>query len=259
VTCGKIAPPKQKHKDAKRFRGSMITLIGVGHVFDIGAQIREIILGEMPGAVCVELDPNRYYALKNPQAKRSMPPTYRLLSIFQKRMAKDFGGELGSEMLAAIDTAQEAGVPALLIDADASVLFGRLWQEMPFKERVLLTVSALTGLFTSKKRVKKELDKFAENEDQYMAQFGKEYPTLKKALIDDRNQVMAGRIAEAEARYINVLAVVGDGHIEGISALLAPRQLSVIRLKQLLSGDFPRKGVQVKTGNVEVDFQYTYR
>lgn len=238
---------------------SMITLIGVGHVFDIGGQVREIIQGEMPGAVCVELDPNRYHALKNPQAKRRMPPTYRLLSIFQKRMAKDFGGELGSEMLAAIDTAQQAGIAALLIDADAGILFGRLWQEMPFKERVLLSISALTGLFTSKKKVQKELDKFSENEGEYLAQFGKEFPTLKKVLIDDRNQLMAGRIAEAEERYINVVAVIGDGHVEGISSILASRQLNVIRLKQLLSGDFPRRGAEVKSGNLEVSFQYTYR
>jgi len=241
------------------FVDRMITLVGVGHVFDIGAQVREIIQGEMPGAVCVELDPNRYYALKNPQAKRTMPPTYRLLSIFQKKMAKDFGGELGSEMLAAIDTARDAGIPALLIDADASTLFTRLWKEMPIKERVLLSVSAFTGLFASKKKVKNELDKFAENEDEYLVQFGKQFPTLKKVLIDDRNQLMSGRIADAEARYVNVVAVIGDGHVEGISSILASRQLNVIRLKQLLSGDFPRKGAEVKAGNVEVSFQYTYR
>ncbi len=237
----------------------MITIIGVGHVFDIGKQIREIILGEMPGAVCVELDPSRYYALKNPQVRRNMPPTYLLLSHFQKRMARDFGGELGSEMLAAIDTANEAGIAALLIDADASLLFNRLWREMPLKERVLLFISAFAGLFASKKKVKKELDKFTENEEAYLAQFEKEFPTLKKVLIDDRNQLMAGRIAEAEARYLNVVVVVGDGHVEGISSILAPRPLNVVRLKQLLSGDFPRKGAEIKPGNLEVKFQYTYR
>lgn len=237
----------------------MITLIGVGHVFDIGGQIREIIQGEMPGAVCVELDPGRYYALKNPQARRSMPPTYRLLSTFQKRMARDFGGELGSEMIAAIDTAQASGIPALLIDAEASTLFNRLWREMPLRERALLFFSALTGLFASKKKVQEELDKFSEHESEYLSQFGKEFPTMKRILIDERNQLMAGRIIEAEERYINVVAVVGDGHVEGLSSLLASRQVSVIRLKQLLSGDFPRKGAKVKEGNLEVDFQYTYR
>jgi pheromone shutdown protein TraB len=186
-----------------------------------------------------------------------MPPTYALLSLFQRRMAKGFGTELGSEMIAAIDTAQGAGIPSLLIDAEAATLFGRLWKEMPLKERMLLFVSALTGLFASKKKVQKELDKFSEHESEYLAEFGKEFPTLKKVLIDERNQLMAGRIADAEARYINVVAVIGDGHVEGISSLLAPRQLNIIRLKQLLSGDFPKKGADVKDGNTEVSFQYT--
>ena len=236
----------------------MILIIGVGHVFDIREQIREIILGEMPRAVCVELDPGRYYALKNPQSRKAMTPTYRLLSHFQKRMARDFGGELGSEMLTAIDTSREAGIATLLIDADASQMFGELWQEMPLKERVMLSLSALMGLFASKKKVERELEKFTENEGAYLNEFGKEYPTLKKVLIDDRNQLMAERIAEAEARYINVVAVVGDGHVEGISSLLAPREVQAIRLKQLLAKDYPRKGPKVSEGNTEVSFQYTY-
>jgi pheromone shutdown protein TraB len=237
----------------------MITLVGVGHVFNIAEQVREVILGEMPGAVCVELDPGRYNALRNPGSPRGIPATYRLLSLFQKRMAKDFGGELGSEMLAAIDAAKSVGIATLLIDADASQLFDRLWKEMPLKERVLLFLSALTGLFTSKKKVRREMDKFSQDEQAYLDQFGDEFPTLKKVLIDDRNHLMAGRIAEAEARYLNVVAVIGDGHVEGISTILAPRPLNVVRLKQLLSGDLPRKSAEVKQGNTEVTFQYTYR
>lgn len=236
----------------------MITIIGVGHVFDIKAQVREIILGQMPGAVAVELDPGRYYAMQHPQSPRNLPPTYRILSLFQRRLAKDFGSELGAEMLAGIDTAKEIGADALLIDADAGGLFNNLWKEMPFKERVLLFFSAVTGLFSSRKKVEKEIERFSENEEQYIDQFGGAFPTLKKVLIDDRNQLMAGRIAEAEAKYGNVVAVIGDGHVVGITTLLAPRSLNVIRLKQLLSGDFPRRSVEVKKGGAEVSFQYTY-
>ncbi|MCU0861932.1 MAG: TraB/GumN family protein [Methanomassiliicoccales archaeon] len=236
----------------------MITIVGVGHVFDIREQVRDIILSEMPGAVCVELDPSRYHALRNPQSRGGMPPTYRLLSHFQKRMAKDFGGELGSEMLAAIDAAREAGIAALLIDADASQLFTKLWQEMPFKERVMLSLSALAGIFTSKKKVERELQRFTEQENAYLEEFGKEYPTMKRVLIDERNQLMAGRIAEAEARYINVVAVVGDGHVEGLRALLAPREVLAIRLKQLLAKDYPRGSLKVGEGNKEISFQYNY-
>ena len=232
--------------------------MGVGHVFNIRDQVREIILGEMPGAVCVELDQGRYYALQHPTEPRYLPPTYRILSNFQKRMAKDFGGELGSEMIAAIDTAREMGINALLIDADANQMFNRLWREMPLKERVWLFVSAVTGFFTSKKKVEKELENFSENEGAYMSEFGRQFPTLKHVLIDDRNQLMATRIAEAETNYGNVVAVIGDGHVEGIKRLLAPRSMQVMRLKQLLSGDYPRKAFVAKEGNVEVSVQYTY-
>jgi pheromone shutdown protein TraB len=237
----------------------VITIVGVGHVFDIKAPVREIIVGQMPGAVAVELDPNRYYAMQHPQASRNLPPTYRILSHFQKRLAKDFGGELGAEMIAAIDAAKEIGVEALLIDADAGPLFNDLWKEMPLKERVMLFLSAITGLFTSKKKVEKELERFSENEEVYLQQFGDTFPTLKKVLIDDRNRLMASRLAEAEVKYGSVVAIVGDGHVEGITTLLAPRSLNIIRLKQLLSGDFPRRKFEVKSGGTEVSFQFTYR
>ncbi|MEM0449037.1 MAG: TraB/GumN family protein [Methanomassiliicoccales archaeon] len=237
-------------------RGAMITLVGVGHVFDIKKQVRDIILEERPAAVCVELDPGRYQALKDPASRARMPPTYRLLSHFQKRMAKDFGGELGSEMLSAIDTAQGQGIPVLLIDADAAQLFSKLWQEMSFRERVLLTFSALMGIFSSRKKVEKELERFTQQEEAYLEEFGKEYPTLKRVLIDERNQLMANRIAEAEARYLNVLAVVGDGHVEGIRRLLSPRDIRVIRLKHLLDGEYLGTRAKVGEGNKEVSFQF---
>lgn len=236
----------------------MITIVGVGHVFDIKDQVREIVIGQMPGAVAVELDPSRYYAIQHPQAPRNLPPTYRILSHFQKRLAKDFGGELGSEMISAIDAAKEIGVEALLIDADASTLFNQIWKEMPLKERVLLFFSAITSLFASKKKVEEELERFSENEEAYLDQFGASFPTLKKVLIDDRNRLMAARLADAEAKHGSVVAIVGDGHVEGISALLAPRSLNIIRLKQLLSGDFPRRKFEVKKGGSEVSFQFSY-
>ena len=237
----------------------MITIVGVGHVFDIKAQVREIIVSQMPGAVAVELDPDRYYALQHPQTPRNLPPTYRILSHFQKRLAKEFGGELGAEMIAAIDAAQEIGVEALLIDADAGLLFNKLWKEMPFKERVFLFLSALTGLFASKKKVEQELERFSENEEAYLHQFGDTFPTMKKVLIDDRNRLMAARLADAEAKHGSLVAIVGDGHVDGISTLLAPRSLNIIRLKQLLSGDFPRSRFEVKSGGSEVSLHFTYR
>src|SRR5438093_1223551 len=53
----------------------MITLLGVGHVFDIGRSIRSEILARRPKVVALELDPIRYDALlsRTPRARGLSP------------------------------------------------------------------------------------------------------------------------------------------------------------------------------------------
>ena len=236
----------------------MITLIGVGHVFKIADQVKGVILGEMPGAVCVELDPGRFYALSHPEVQRQGPLTYRILSLFQRRLAKNFGGELGSEMLAAVEAAQMLGVEALMIDMDAKTMFDQVMREMPIKERLKLTLSAITGMFASKKMVEDELESFSENEETYLKEFEGQFPTLKRILIDDRNKLMASRILEAEARVGNVVAVIGEGHIDGIRKLLGDRPVQLVRLKDLQSGEAGKRYSASKDGK-EVTFSYQYQ
>jgi pheromone shutdown protein TraB len=236
----------------------MITLIGVGHVFKIADQVKGVILGEMPGAVCVELDPGRYYALCHPEMQRQGPLTYRLLSLFQRRLAKNFGGELGSEMLAAVEAANLLGVESLMIDMDAKTMFDRVWREMPVKERLKLFFSAIIGMIASKKSVETELESFSENEEAYLNEFGNQFPTLKRVLIDDRNQLMSARIIEAEARFGNVVAVVGEGHIDGIRRLLGDRTVQLVRLKELQNGEAGKRYTASNDGK-EVTFTYQYQ
>lgn len=211
----------------------MIVIVGVGHVFDISSQVKKIIIEERPDAVCVELDADRYYALMHPNQGSNAQLAYKMLSAFQRRLAKQYGGEVGSEMITAIQTAQENGADVLFIDANAGNLFQGLWKQMPLKEKMLLGISAFTSLFLSKKRVEKELDEFQKNEEMYMDSMGEQFPTLKKMLIDDRNDIMASRIDAAASRYPNVLAVIGDGHVEGIVRLLDRDDLKVYRLREI--------------------------
>ena len=235
----------------------MITLVGVGHVFDIKRQVREVIVSQAPRAVAIELDKERFYALQHPQGRGNMPVTYRIMSKFQRRLADEFGGQLGGEMLSAADTAKELSIDLLFIDADAGVLFGRLMSVMPVRERVLLFLSAFTGLFASRKKVEQELEKFTQNEDFYMKEFARQFPTLKRVLIDERNQIMANNLMQAEAAYGNVVAIVGDGHVEGIGQLLQGHDVRVVRLKQLFDGSYPKDSVITAPGNAEVSYQYT--
>jgi pheromone shutdown protein TraB len=179
------------------------------------------------------LDQARYHALLNPGGPSNARLTYRLLSKMQKRLAHQYGGEVGSEMLAATKAAQGMGAEVLLIDVDANQMFRRLYTEMPVMEKVKLLVSAGTSLFISRKRMDKEMENFQENGDVYLEQMGEQFPTLKRCLLDERNEVMAKRIDIAASRYPVVLAVIGDGHVDGILQLLDRDDVKVYRLKDI--------------------------
>src|SRR5438034_11092035 len=132
----------------------MITLLGVGHVFDIGRSIRAEILARRPRVVALELDPIRYNALLNrSRLGRGLSPL-ALLAQFQIRIARQYGVEVGDEMVAAARAAQEIGAEIALIDQDSRAVLQRVWTDMSFRERGRLLASTVSGLFKRREGVK---------------------------------------------------------------------------------------------------------
>lgn len=214
----------------------MITLIGVGHVFAISENVKELIRSKRPEVVCLELDIARYNALVQKDSTRAVPLQYKLLAYFQRRMADKFGTEVGDEMMAAVGAAQEVGARVALIDLDAARVFSQLWKRMSMKERINLLWGGFAGLFVSKKVVEKEMDKYEGNEEQYLETLGEGFPTIKEVLIDDRNKHMAQQLSSLAAQHKNIIAVVGDGHISGLLASLGPIEVETVRLKDMRDG-----------------------
>jgi pheromone shutdown protein TraB len=215
----------------------MITLIGVGHVFDINRSLENAILRRNPSVVCVELDAARYHALLAEEKGRGgdIPFVYRVLSRFQERIARKYGAQVGSEMLTAVQTAGTVNAKVAFIDMDASIIVSNFWKSMSFRERGKFVLALFSGMFVRKKRIEKELRRFEEEENNILDAFGKEFPTAKRLLIDDRNRHMARAISELAKEHKNIVAVVGDGHVEGIRTLLLPLEVETIRLRQLRS------------------------
>ena len=211
----------------------MITLLGVGHVFDLGASIRRAIHARDPKVVALELDPARFAYLMNRSPRARRPTLVGLLAQFQARIAEQYGVQVGDEMVAAARAAQEIGRPVALIDQDSRVTLTRAWQAMSFAERVRLVVAAAGGLFVRRNRVEAELDRFYQDERGYIEQFAKELPTVKRILIDERNAQMAQALRSLHAAQGNVVAVVGDGHVDGLVRLLDGVPLEVVRLREL--------------------------
>ena len=216
----------------------MITLIGTGHVFDIGARVREEIRRRAPQVVGIELDGPRYHALRNKNKdRRGTPIVYRMLADFQTRIANEYGVEAGDEMLAASEEARALGIPLALIDKDAQQTFQRLRKEMRFGEKMRLLGSAVVGLLPilPGKSIEKQVQEMQEDYTAYFDEMEKKFPTLKRVLLDERNEHMARALADLSRANERVVAVLGDGHVDGIRTILVAMGLSVetVRLKEL--------------------------
>jgi len=241
----------------------MITLIGTGHVFDLSNAILSEFDRITPDIICVELDQQRYQAMvlrqtepeRYEKARQDLPFVYRLLAQFQEDMAKQYGVHAGDEMLTAITYAQSHALPVAFIDTDAQKLFTTMWRTMPMTEKLRLILSGFTGFFVSRKRVEQELKNYQDNYTTYIDEIGKHYPTIKRVLIDERNQHMVGKLVELTQQYQRIVACIGDGHIPGISCLLQERQIpfEAVRLHDLQTQ--PQKDTDGASATFSFDYQ----
>jgi len=213
----------------------MITIIGVGHVFDIGGQVRQVVVSRQPTVVGVELDQERYHALNNRHGREDTGVLYRLLSHFQRRIAHEYGVEVGDEMLAATKAAGEVGADIAFLDMDSAMVLSRLWGSMTFEEKVKLFISTIAALFVGKKQVERELKRFDEDRTSYLDEFASQFPSVKKILIDDRDKYIAQGVRQLASKYERVVAVVGEGHVDGMLQQLADLGPEVVRLRELRS------------------------
>jgi pheromone shutdown protein TraB len=213
-----------------------IFLIGVAHVFRLRDAVKDEILSIAPRAVCVELDNARLYALRHPEeiSYKGLPIYLRLLGRMQRKLGKYYGVQAGEEMLAAIDTAKDIGAEVFLVDDDAYQSLRRMLKEMTFREK-LRFISAFIPFPRKRGNLEDEMKKYESDEEAYIEEFARYFPTAKRILIDERNEHMAERIYRIGQRYERAVAVLGDAHLEGIRALLERKgaDAQVIHMKDM--------------------------
>lgn len=227
-----------------------VVLVGTGHVFDIGARVKDEIRRRGASIVAIELDPARYHALRSKNKdRRGTPLVYRMLADFQARIADQYGVEAGGEMLAAADEARAMGVPLALVDRDAQVTFQKLIREMGIREKFRFAASALVGLVLPGRSVEKQVDEMQEDYSSYFEEVGKKFPTIKRVLLDERNVHMARALSELTRSHALVVAVLGDGHVDGIRDILASEGIEIesVRLKELRATPPPAVGTATAT------------
>lgn len=223
----------------------MITFIGTGHIFDLSEPIMFIIKQIWPDAVLVELDESRYTAMtvadngeKNRHRSIDVPWIYRSTAKYQDRMSKEYGSSnVGSEMLTAVNTGKLVGARIGFIDSNAGDVMNEIWKEMSRRERLRYSISTFRDRVSGKKEIEKTVDDFSRNEEEMIADMRKKYPTLVAKLIDERNEHMAGKIRKYISECRNIVVVVGDAHVEGLSSYFKEFEVRKIRLADLLDRD----------------------
>ncbi|MCL1983953.1 MAG: TraB domain-containing protein, partial [Methanomassiliicoccaceae archaeon] len=215
----------------------MITLVGTGHIFKIAEPVSFIVKNIWPDAVLVELDRTRYDAITSPRspdadagagagtnagAGDTASKQYRKMAEYQRDMAESYDSKVGAEFIAAIGAGKMIGAAIEFIDKDAQETMRELWNEMTFTERMRFRLSRFGDLFRKKKGAETVVAEFAEDEESYIKEMRRKYPTLVRKLIDERNEHMSSKINEAALRYGNIIVVVGDAHVEGLAKLISP-------------------------------------
>ena len=153
-------------------------------------------------------------------SRKGVPLMYRLAENIQNTPATENEVMAGDEMLAALECGWVTGKRLSLIDVNTAKLLQKINKEMSVFEKGRFFLSTFTGMVRSKGDITDELFKFEADHGDYMDEFAKKFPVLKRELIDNRNRFMADNLLALSQHYPHVLAVVGEGHIEGIKEIL---------------------------------------
>jgi pheromone shutdown protein TraB len=209
-----------------------VLVVGVAHVVDLEAPLRELLGARTLDGIALELDAERAAALleDSPPPRPSGGPAFaRLWSMVQRRLGDQIGGgPPGGEMRTAARIARERGLPVFLIDDPIRATLVELVRTMPLKERVQLFVGAFLGLFVPARVVEREMDRYAGEPEAYTAELRRASPTLAHVLLDERNEHMAERLRVLRTRgYGRLAVVVGDAHRSGLGTALNRRGIPV--------------------------------
>lgn len=198
-------------------------LVGVGHVIPESEQeIRKIIRREKPEVVCVELCPERYWALMEGGTSGGLPLLLRLMFIFQQRLAKSTGSPAGREMIASVEEAERIGASVLFIDRGLSETVRSL-AGIPLRERLLMVVQLLLGVILPP--VGRGLEGLTEEGkiERILCEFRRWFPAAYRVLVEERNLIMAERLTPLLASSRRVVCVVGAAHVGGLFEILKSR------------------------------------
>ena len=210
-----------------------LRLLGTAHVATASVEaVKQNIEEWKPDIVAVELCKSRHDALTQDkrldregllkvikEGKAPMVLLQSLLAAEQRKLGLDEGQQPGAELLAAVEAAEEYELRVELVDRDIQTTLRRAWKNMSLKEKAGLMWALLAE---DESNEELELEQMLADKDlltSLMEELRDVSPGAGSVLIDERDEFIARKISGIRSQG-KVLAVLGAGHLEGVSKLL---------------------------------------
>ena len=212
-----------------------LTIIGTAHVSSESVnEVKDKIYEIQPDRVAIELDYGRYTKLKKSmmgieedesisvttiikENKVGLFLVTTVLSYFQSKIGAEVDVAPGSEMIGAIEAAEDLGIPIALIDRDINTTLERALNRMSFIDKIKFLYAILSS-DTDDEEIDIEDLKNPEKLDDLLEMFKDEAPDIYEVLVHERDAFLAGSILRIPED--KVIAVVGAGHPPGINRYL---------------------------------------
>ena len=216
-----------------------LRLLGTAHIATSSVEaVRQQIAEYQPDVVAVELCKSRHDALVSDrrldkegllkvikEGKAPMVLMQSMLSAEQRKLGINEGQQPGAELLAAVQAADEVGCEVALVDRDIQTTLRRAWKRMKFREKWRL----LTSLLEDDDEDDVDVNELLQDSDllsSMMEELKGFSPGAGEVLIDERDTYIASKIAQLGTER-RVLAVLGAGHLQGVSSKLTCDDLSI--------------------------------
>lgn len=213
------------------YKNKEIYLVKTAHVSKNSVDdVKECIEEVKPDAICIELDQDRYNAFKNKEGWRDTDIikiikenkvgyllANTILSSFQRRMAKSMESNSGAEMMEGIKQSEELNIPLVLADRSVKTTFSRIWNSLKLMEKAKLLSTIILSIFDNEEITEEQLEelKQADALETALNEVSKEFPNVKKVLVDERDHYLAQKIKTAPGDKI--VAIIGAAHSIGIT------------------------------------------
>ena len=206
----KSANPNSSDVHRLRVGERDFVLVGTAHISRESVDlVREVIAEERPDTVCIELDTQRFEALRNEKRWEALDLreiirnrqlaqliSSLILSSYQRRLGMQLGVTPGSELLEAARVAEELQIPIELCDRDVRITLRRAWAAVSWWRKAMLLATIAASAFDTPELSEEELRRIRQQDvlSELMRELGEAMPALKKVLIDERDAFLAEKI-----------------------------------------------------------------